>query len=395
MRGDLVIGKFNRQIKGESMFDPKTLDLPAVIIDSGSWVCKGGIAGDCTPRSAVTSVVGRPTGPTSTRATRGCEREYYVGEEARAKDGVLSLNYPLTRGIVQDWDDMEKIWRHVYERDLRMQSSERPVLLTERPLNPLTDREKVTEVMFESFEVPAMFVAVQAVLALYASGRTTGMVLDSGEGVTHVVPVYDGYCLPHAVSRLDVAGKDVSEHLTKLLMASGTAFLGTSDVVEELKERLCYVALDPTSEAEKRTEETEKTFQLPDGNTVKIGNALFRAPEALFHPLDVGVEALGIDKLTWKSITKCDLGIRNTLQANILIAGGSTLFPGFEERLLKEMRLQAPSELSLKIIAPPDRKYSVWLGASILTCLSAFKQMWVTVDDYKEFGPAVVHRKCY
>ncbi|XP_031818841.1 actin-like [Sminthopsis crassicaudata] len=377
------------------MLDPKVLEVPAVIFDNGSGLCKAGIAGDNVPRSVITAIVGRSKAK-ATMLGAG-QKEYYVGEEAQSKRGVLSLNYPIDHGIVTSWDDMEHIWRHVYECELRVQANEHPVLLTEAPLNPLQNREKMTEIMFESFKVPAMYVAVQATLALYASARTTGIVMDSGDGVTHTVPIYEGYCLPHAVSRLDVAGRDITEYLMRLLLESGHSFVSTAEreIVKDIKERLCYVTFDPIQAMKIKSEEILKEYKLPDGNIIKIGNQLFRAPETLFMPANIGVEAPGVHKMLFNSIRKCDIDVRKNLYSNILLSGGSTLFHGLDERILKEIQLQAPGGISVRIIAPPERKYCVWIGASILTSLTSFKHMWITTSDYKEFGPTMVHRKCF
>ncbi|KAJ1141855.1 hypothetical protein NDU88_008183 [Pleurodeles waltl] len=377
------------------MLDTKILEIPAVIFDNGSGLCKAGIAGDNAPRSVITSIVGRSK-VKSTMLGAG-QKEYYIGEEAQCKRGVLTLKYPIEHGIVTSWEDMEKIWRHVYECELRLKSCERPILLTEAPLNPLQNREKMTEIMFEGFNVPAMYVAVQATLALYASGRTTGIVMDSGDGVTHTVPIYEGYCLPHAVSRLDVAGRDITEYFMRLLLESGHSFVSTAEreIVKNIKEKLCYVALDPIQEMKRKSDELMKDFKLPDGNIIKIGNQLFRAPETLFIPANLGIEAPGVHKMIFNSIMKCDIDVRRKLFENVLLSGGSTLFHGLDERILKEMQLLAPPGVPVRIIAPPERKYCVWIGASILTCLTSFRQMWVTACDYKEFGPVVVHRKCF
>uniref|UniRef100_A0ACB8EF11 Actin-1 n=1 Tax=Sphaerodactylus townsendi TaxID=933632 RepID=A0ACB8EF11_9SAUR len=379
----------------QRMIDPNVLDIPAVIVDNGSGLCKAGIAGDSAPRSVITAIIGRSRAK-ATMVGAG-QKEFYIGEEAQSKRGVLSLNYPIDHGIVTSWDDMERIWRHVYECELRIKSSDRPVLLTEAPLNPLQNRERMTEIMFESFKVPAMYVAVQATLALYASARTTGIVMDSGDGVTHTVPIYEGYCLQHAVSRLDVAGRDITEYFMRLLLESGHSFVSTAEreIVKNIKEKLCYVALDPIQEMRAKVEELMREYKLPDGNVIKIGNQLFRAPETLFVPANIGVEAPGIHKMIFNSIVRCDIDVRKDLYENILLSGGSTLFPGMDERILKEMQLQVPIGISARIIAPPERKYCAWIGASILTCLSSFKLMWVTLDDYKDFGPGVVHRKCF
>ncbi|NXD62582.1 ACT1 protein, partial [Eolophus roseicapillus] len=370
-------------------------DVPAVIFDNGSGLFKAGIAGDSGPRSVFTAIVGRSK--VKAAMLGAGQKECYIGEEAQSKRGVLSLNYPIDHGIVTSWDDMERIWRHVYEYELRIKPCERPVLLTEAPLNPLQNREKMTEIMFESFMVPAMYVAVQATLALYASARITGIVMDSGDGVTHTVPIYEGYCLPHAVSRLDIAGRDITEYFMKLLLESGHTFVSTAEreIVRDIKEKLCYVALDPVQEMKAKPEEIMREYRLPDNNIIQIGNQLFRAPETLFMPANIGVEAPGVHKMIFNSIMTCDIDVRRSLYGNILLSGGSTLFPGLEERILKEMKLQVPSGMFVRIIAPLERKYCVWIGASILSCLTSFRQMWVTVNDYRDFGAAIIHHKCF
>jgi actin-related protein len=370
------------------------MDHAALVIDNGSGMVKCGWAG-YEVGGIFPSVIGRPKHRNIMVGTGS--KEYYIGDEAQSQRGILSMRYPIENGIVTNWDDMELLWRHTFYNEMRIEPEKFAIMLTEAPLNPRVNREKMTQIMFETFNVPAMYVAIQAVLSLYSSGRTTGIVLDSGDGVSHAVPIYEGHAFAHAISRLDVAGRDLTHYLMRILQESGLSFSTTAEreIVRDIKEKTCYVAPNYEQELQLDTELLAKPYELPDGNVIQITTQRFRCPEVLFQPCLIGKESTGVHEMIFNSVTKCDIDVRKDIFSNIVLSGGSTMFNGFQERLQEEVAVLAPPSVKVRVIAPPERKYSVWIGGSILACMTSFQEMWITQEEYQEHGPGIVHRKCF
>ena len=377
-------------------YEEEMIAAKPLVLDNGTGLTKNGFAGEDQPRSVWPTCIGYPKYTSIMTDVEHHTREYYIGEEALNLRGVLRLVYPIEHGVVTDWDAMEKIWHYTFFNDLSVDPSEHPILLTEPPLNPRENREKMAEIMFETFNAPAVYVAMQAVLSLYASGRTTGLVVDSGDGVTHIVPIYEGFALTHAITRIDLAGRDITEYLRRLLRQRGYSFVSTAEkeIVRDIKEKLCYVALDPEKELKlaEKVSGIEKTYVLPDGETITVGAERFLAPEVFFNPGVIGLDSPPLDEVIVDAVRKCDVDLRRELYGNIVLSGGSTMFPGLRERLHKELSELVPENVEIKIIAPPERQYSVWIGGSILASLRTFQKMWVTRKEYQEGGAAVIHR---
>eukprot|EP01016_Furgasonia_blochmanni_P042857 TRINITY_DN5732_c0_g1_i1.p1 TRINITY_DN5732_c0_g1~~TRINITY_DN5732_c0_g1_i1.p1 ORF type:complete len:431 (+),score=83.03 TRINITY_DN5732_c0_g1_i1:41-1294(+) len=374
------------------------LGKTAIVIDNGSGITKVGFNGDEAPMKVFPTYVGRPklkaVLPTQNSA------EYYLGLNPQMEKlkGVLKLRYPMSHGVVrskEDWSDMELIWKHIYS-ELKVSSKEHPVLLTEPPNNPLPHKIKIAKTFFESFNSPAIFFAVQAVMSLYASGKTTGVVLDSGDGVTHCVPVYEGFSVSHAINRIDIGGRDVTDHLMLLLRRAGHVFHTSCEfeIVRKIKERCCSVASSPLSDDRKYEEKTiPSKYILPDGAEIDLGSEKQRAPEILFAPENIGLEYPSVSELLVNSIAKSDIDIRKTFYNEILLAGGNTMTQGFPERYLYEIKKLAPKEMKIKLYAPDNRHLSCWFGGSILCSLSSFNKMWITKKEYDEEGERILLKK--
>ncbi|CAI5466747.1 unnamed protein product [Closterium sp. Yama58-4] len=432
---DAAISRFRRRIRAwrpappsqSSLLSNNLLFLSQSPLLLSRSLLQAGFAGDDAPRAVFPSIVGRPRHH-DVMIGMG-QKDAYVGDEAHSKRGILTIKYPIEHGIVSNWDDMERVWAHTFYNELRVSPEEHPVLLTEPPLNPKANRERMVLIMMESFHVPAVYVAIQAVLSLYSSGRTTG------DGVSHVVPIFEGYTLPHAIHRLDLAGRDVSSHLAMLLTERGYSFTTSAEreIVRDIKEKLCYVAEDYEKELamvesggvgvggvrKKGAEESgsgkkkggkserempsgsadtaaaaaaaaattlDKTYELPDGQVITIGSERFRAPEILFSPSLVGMEAPGLHEAAYNTIMKCDVDVRRDLYANIVLSGGSSMFPGMPERMQREVGSLAPGSVRVRVVAPPERKYSVWIGGSILASLTTFEQVGATGCDRLGLG---------
>ncbi|KAK7925059.1 hypothetical protein WMY93_007369 [Mugilogobius chulae] len=313
----------------------------------------------------------------------------------------MTITHPIERGVVTNWDNMEKLWHHIFYNELEVAPDERTVMLTEPPLNPKANKEKTTQIMFETFNTPAMYVGMQAVLSLYPSCQTTGLVVDCGDGITHAVPVYEGFALPHAITKLELAGGDLTDKLMNMLTKKGYNFPYPADreIVRDIKEKLCYVAQDYEKEistAAQPFSSLERSYKLPDGQFITIGQERFTCPEALFQPSIFGIDSSGIHEITFNCVMNVNnKEIHKLMYTNMVMTGGTTLYPGFATRMINAITTLAPEKMKIKIVTPTKREFAVWTGGSILASLSTFRQLCISKQEYAECGSGIVHWKCF
>jgi len=378
-----------------------------IVCDNGTGFLKIGFAGDNFPTKTFPTMVGRPVLRSEERMVDYQLKDIMVGQECDAARANLEITYPITEGKINDWDDMCKLWDHAFYDQLQVDPTVSKLMLTEAPMNPRENREKMVQTMFETYNFGHVHVDVQAVLVLYSQGLMTGVVVDSGDGVTHVVPVYDSYVLPDCVERLDLAGRHLTQRLVELMVFSGYSFNRSSDfeTLRTIKDKYCYVAYDPDKEEKLCTNTTSQIEKctLPDGTEIKLNEERWLCPEALFDPSKMGKEAPGIAEVTFNSINKAPIDTREAFYGNIVLSGGTTMFPGLPTRMLKEVTQLyttkickgGPMKMKINIEDPPRRKHMVFQGGAVLAGITADQDdWWISKQEFEEEGFNVLHKKC-
>ena len=368
-----------------------------IVIDNGSDNTRIGNAGDEAPRDLVPSLVGYSRIPEIEIATDKCG--YYIGKKAFSKRGLLNMVNPIVNRRIVDFEAMEKLWHYLMFDSLKSSPDDNSVLLTESCEYTNEDREKLAEIFFEGFNVPSLYLGNQGTLALFSTGSTKGVVLDSGEGGTHVIPIFEGYISPYSVLSSKISGKIITDRLLDLFIQKGITFSRHQDydLVKRIKEEKCYISLDYDKEI---TEFLEKAntkdvlYQLPDGQSIKMNREQIEAPQLMFEPnTQENSSQMGIDELLYRSYFSIDGEIRNALFEKIVLCGGNTLFPNISERISKSIKTLGGNSVSFKLHCPAERSQSSWIGGSVLACLSPFESMWVSKQDYEECGPGIINIK--
>ena len=376
-------------------------DSTPVVLDCGSEFSKVGFAGSDAPSAVFPSVLGRPRHKLLVGLSMP---DVFVGDEAKSKAGILSLKYPVERSGYLNWDDMEALWHHALYNELRVSPEESPVLLTEYTLIPKNNRLKTTQIMFETFSVPSLCLASQPRLSLCScSDCDTGVVVESGGGEAYVVPIYKGAVLHDAVQCLYVCGRRLTDFLASHMPQRGFTIItsATRDLICDIKEKHCYVALDydrVMRKAENHPEEIQKTITVTEANGEKkdviLGKEMFHCAEPIFQPQLLGLSTNGLSDALYNSVAKCDRNIWNELYSNIVLSGGNTMFPGLAERLKASLTRLTPAGTKVEVVAHPDRKYGAWRGGSILAASKPHSgNEWIQRLEYEEYGPDILDRK--
>lgn len=382
------------------------METPTVIIDNGSGFIKAGTNTDSLPSVFFPTVVGFPRRRfLHLFNDKPSQEKIFIGDKAVENRHQLTIVNPIDHGHIDDWEQMAYVWQHVYDV-LGLNPSEHPCLLTEPPNCSSTHRNKLAETLFEGFDAPEVCLGVTGLMAIYGTGQTTGLVVDIGEGVTQCVPVFDGYLEASSLRRSDFGGEELQMYLQKILCDMGYQMTTRDDYehVRVIKETLCFCSLDPASD-QQRTD-LDRTYHLPDGLTLRdgetteitLGPERFYPAEALFNPQLCGRDNPSLTDLIWSSVKACPMENRKSLVASVVLCGGSSMFPGFPERLEQELKNTAPpkSRSIVSVSSPKERQFLVWVGAKTFTDPSLRPMqdhLWITKAEWEEVGPRIVAQK--
>jgi actin-related protein 3 len=402
--------------------------LPAVVIDNGTGYTKMGFAGNVEPQYITPSVIATQEGKgiqKSAAQKKGVEDlDFFIGDEALQYSKSYDMFYPIRHGQVENWTHMESFWEQCIFKYLRCEPEDHYFLLTEPPLNAPENREYTAEIMFETFNVPGLYIAVQAVLALAASWTSknvkertlTGTVIDSGDGVTHVIPVAEGYVIGSSIKHIPLAGRDITAFIQQLHRERGEIIppAESLEIAKRVKEHFSYVCPDIVKEFAKYDAEPSKWFRQYNATnqvtqkpyTVDVGYERFLGPEIFFNPEIFSSDFLiPLPKVVDDTIQTCPIDVRRGLYKNIVLSGGSTMFKDFGKRLQRDVkravdyRIKRSEELSggkikavpldVNVISHHMQRYAVWFGGSMLASTPEFYNVCHTKAQYDEIGPSI------
>ncbi|KAE9255794.1 hypothetical protein PF004_g419 [Phytophthora fragariae] len=396
--------------------------MEAIVLDNGSGCLKAGFSGEDTPRTTFTTCTGRVKNPEwfASQAPNWKaelrDRETFVGAECQMYRDFLELSNPINRGIVEDWDALERTWEFVFSQELRVdpETAALPVLCISSPSGPKKQQERMAQLMFESQKVCGFYFMQQCVLSLFASGRTRGLVVEVGHGSSHAIPIFEGYALPHAALHYNAGGMDISHRLHMLLSKRGVSFHSFPlHTIDEIKESTC--AMGNQQGGQNQQDEASKPFELPDGTILQVDRPTQTMPaEVLFKPQELGDEHplrpdKGLHECAAASIAMCDKDLQTDLLNAVVLAGGTTMLPGFSRRFQDELQsvLQSSgggSNVNVNVIPDPvvrergynsQRKIAAWVGGSMFASLDTFRDIHITKQEWEEYHEAILDRKCF
>ena len=417
--------------KMASLAASEAMSRSPCVIDNGTGYTKMGYAGNCEPQFIIPTLIATKENTGSMIRSKKAEiidLDFFIGNEAQTHSQTHQINYPINHGLIENWDNMEKLWQRCIFKYMRCEPENHYMLLTEPPLNTPENREYTAEVMFETFNVPGLYIAVQAILALAASWTSksvkertlTGTVIDSGDGVTHVIPVADGYVIGSCIKHVPLAGRDMTRFIQKSIRDRGEPVPPEDSllVAKAIKERFCYTAPDLVKEFNRYDSSPAKYFKQYIGThkrsgqpySVDVGYERFLAPEIFFNPEIFSTDhTTPLPDVVDQAILASPIDVRRGLYKNIVLSGGSTMFKDFGRRLQRDLKKRvdgrvkaneekivaaggkppAVAKLDVNVISHHMQRFAVWFGGSMLASTPEFFRVCHTKAQYEEEGPRI------
>ena len=372
-----------------------------IIIDLGSSQIKVGFSGQEHPKKIFNSFIGEPKYNKLIKTLNkdnSIKKELFIGSDCDKNINILKLRYPINHGSFSNNEDIYPLFNYIFSL-LKISSEEikhHPILISEPLENPINNRENISKILFEQFNINKLFFASQPVLSLYSTSNTTGIILESGDGVTQSCAIYEGYSIPNSFQRYDYGGKDVTNYFDDILKKMGYFFETSAEklIIKEIKEKCCWACPTNISESIKKNTEFEKENHfLPDGNVIELGVERIYPAEILYKPDIIGLEYPGFHEMILNSINNIDIELRAKLYQSILLSGGNTAISGTTNKIYSEIKKLVNQNMKINIHSPKNPHLLCWIGGSIISKLEIFKKMWITKQEWEENGNKILHEK--
>ena len=374
-----------------------------IIIDLGSSEIKAGFSGEDKPSLIFKSFIGEPKYKDvfSSIYKENKEIKQYIGEDCLKNIGLLKLHNPIKHGILVNEQEIIPLFNHIYSK-LGINTDERrehPLIITEPLLNPYSNREKIANSLFDYIGIPSIFFASQPILSLFSTSATTGIILESGEGVSQSCIIYEGYSLPNTYERYDFGGGDVTEYLKLAMKKKGYQLFNSNEyrLISDMKEKYCFFLPQKYNlniENVKKALNSKKiNYYLPDGTTITLGDERILASEILFNPELIGKEYLGLSDIIFSSINKAEIQLRPKAVENIVLSGGNVLMRGLEDKMKEDIINKCNKIVKVNVSTVKEPQISCWVGGNIISSIDIFKKISVSKTEWEEKGSKILHVK--
>ena len=369
--------------------------LPNIIIDLGANSIKFGFSCDLYPKYVIPNILGRVK-PNLFSPIKNYDN-FYCGYDALYNSCSLDLSYPLLDNegkfsFKEEYKkDYEKLFHYIFKEKLQIDEVNYNILLIDSIFTSSKEHEIIAQILFEKFKIFNLHFEPQCIMSLYSTSKSSGLIINSGEISTEIVPIYEGYIISNCINKFPIGGYHLTQRFMEKYKNDFEMFNVSNKyyMAQKIKEK--YSQIFPTRKdyediMNKNDNDTNKLeYNLPDGNIIELNKEIYQIPELIFNPNDsFNIQSQTLPEIIVDTINKCEISTRKELFNNIILGGGNTCIKGFEQRLKTE--INNIRKKNCGIISLEERGYSAWIGASRISTWGSFDTQWITRTEFFNRG---------